>query len=117
MTLTFTSDLHRVKHESMNQQTKYIGQRSFSSKVTVCTHTWTDCPICTIKVAGKKYTKLSTVKLNLATTVSDSHSVNIIMLDGVGWGAGRATGLNGGSRCRFAYGPADATATHYLLLQ
>jgi len=21
------------------------------------------------------------------------------------------------SRCRFAYGPADATATHYLLLQ
>ena len=22
-----------------------------------------------------------------------------------------------GSRCRFAYGPADATATHYLLLQ
>jgi len=23
----------------------------------------------------------------------------------------------GVSRCRFAYGPADATATHYLLLQ
>jgi len=22
-----------------------------------------------------------------------------------------------GSRCRYAYGPADATATHYLLLQ
>jgi len=22
-----------------------------------------------------------------------------------------------GSRCRFAYGPADATATHYILLQ
>jgi len=22
-----------------------------------------------------------------------------------------------GSRCRFAYGPADATATHYLLLK
>jgi len=22
-----------------------------------------------------------------------------------------------GSRCRLAYGPADATATHYLLLQ
>jgi len=22
-----------------------------------------------------------------------------------------------GSRCRFAYGPADATITHYLLLQ
>ena len=26
-------------------------------------------------------------------------------------------GYLSGSRCRFAYGPADATATHYLLLQ
>jgi len=26
-------------------------------------------------------------------------------------------GMLAGSRCRFAYGPADATATHYLLLQ
>jgi len=25
--------------------------------------------------------------------------------------------LVSGSRCRFAYGPADAAATHYLLLQ
>jgi len=26
-------------------------------------------------------------------------------------------GYLSGVRCRFAYGPADATATHYLLLQ
>jgi len=26
-------------------------------------------------------------------------------------------GYMSGARCRFAYGPADATATHYLLLQ
>jgi len=27
------------------------------------------------------------------------------------------SGYVSGSRCRFAYGPADATATHYLLFQ
>jgi len=48
--------------------------------------------------------------------------------DAVGWAAGRASGLykklSGGvlawfclERCRLAYGPADATATHCLLLQ
>jgi len=26
-------------------------------------------------------------------------------------------GYLSGARCRFAYGPAEATATHYLLLQ
>jgi len=31
--------------------------------------------------------------------------------------AGFWHGYVSGSRCRFAYGPADATATHYLLLQ
>jgi len=30
------------------------------------------------------------------------------------WGAGV---IVSGVRCRFAYGPADTTATHYLLLQ
>jgi len=45
--------------------------------------------------------------------------------DAVGWAAGRASGLKkmsgevlacylSGVRCRFAYGPADATVTHYL---
>ena len=48
--------------------------------------------------------------------------------DTVGWAAGRASGLKNwvvgcwrgylsGAMCRFAYGPADATATHCLLLQ
>ena len=48
--------------------------------------------------------------------------------DAVGWAAGRAYGLlkqsgdmlawlSAGARCRLAYGPADATATHCLLLQ
>jgi len=48
--------------------------------------------------------------------------------DAVGWAAGRASackklsggcwhGYLSGVRCRFAYGPADATATHCLLLQ
>ena len=48
--------------------------------------------------------------------------------DAVGWAAGRASGLYvkktewwsgylSGSRCSLAYGPADATATHCLLLQ
>ena len=44
--------------------------------------------------------------------------------DAVGWAAGRASGLVAcwhgylsGARCRLAYGPADATATHCLLLQ
>ena len=52
-----------------------------------------------------------------------------IGFDAVGWAAGSASGLqknwvmgcwNGylsGARCRLAYGPADATATHCLLLQ
>ena len=31
------------------------------------------------------------------------------------WGAGVV--ILSGVRCRLAYGPADATATHYLLLQ
>jgi len=46
----------------------------------------------------------------------------------VGWAAGRASGLKkisgecwhgylSGARCRLAYGPADATATHCLLFQ
>jgi len=30
---------------------------------------------------------------------------------------GRFVWFLSGARCRFAYGPADATATHYLLLQ
>ena len=30
------------------------------------------------------------------------------------WDAGMVVS---GARCRFAYGPADATATHYLLVQ
>jgi len=33
------------------------------------------------------------------------------------WDAGVVNGYVSGSRCRFAYGPADATATHSLLLQ
>jgi len=32
-------------------------------------------------------------------------------------GAVLATGYLSGARCRLAYGPADATATHCLLLQ
>jgi len=41
----------------------------------------------------------------------------------VAWQEGHAAckrlsgGMLYGSMCRFAYGPADATATHYLLLQ
>ena len=34
MTLTFESDLDRVK---LNRDTKYVGQKSFSSKVSVRT--------------------------------------------------------------------------------
>jgi len=30
---------------------------------------------------------------------------------------GMVAWLLSGTRCRFAYGPADATATHYLFLQ
>jgi len=40
--------------------------------------------------------------------------------DAVGWVARRAPGLwktESVARCRFAYGPADASATHCLLLQ
>ena len=43
--------------------------------------------------------------------------------DAVGWAAGRASGRGllscylSGARCRLACGPADATATHCLLLQ
>ena len=33
------------------------------------------------------------------------------------WAVGCWHGYVSGSRCRFAYGPADAIATHYLLLQ
>jgi len=33
------------------------------------------------------------------------------------WVVGCWHGYVSGSRCWFAYGPADATATHYLLLQ
>jgi len=55
------------------------------------------------------------------------HHSCLMCFDAVGWMAGRASGLLklvgcrrgfvSGSRCRFAYGSADATATHYLLLQ
>ena len=52
------------------------------------------------------------------------YMLRIQCFDAVGWAAGRATGLLktewwdvSGSRCRFAYAPVDATATHYLLLQ
>jgi len=33
------------------------------------------------------------------------------------WVVGCWHGYVSGSRCRFTYGPADDTATHYLLLQ
>jgi len=33
------------------------------------------------------------------------------------WVVGCWHGYLSGARCRFAYGPADATATHHLLLQ
>jgi len=33
------------------------------------------------------------------------------------WGAGMVICLEQGADCRLAYGPADATATHCLLLQ
>ena len=33
------------------------------------------------------------------------------------WGAGMVICLERGARCRLAYGPTDATATHCLLLQ
>jgi len=33
------------------------------------------------------------------------------------WVVGCWRGYVSGSRCRFEYGPADVTATHYLLLQ
>jgi len=33
------------------------------------------------------------------------------------WVVGCWRGYLSGARCRFAYGPDDATATHYLLLQ
>ena len=57
------------------------------------------------------------------------HMVNPALLqcfEAVGWAAGRASGLQktewwgagwSGARCRLAYGPADATSTHCLLLQ
>ena len=47
-------------------------------------------------------------------------------IDTVGWAVGRASGLKKnewlgadlpGARCRLAHGPADAMATHCLLLQ
>jgi len=49
--------------------------------------------------------------------------VDLQCFDAVGWAAGSASGLEcwrgylTGARCRLAYGPADATATHCLLLQ
>jgi len=39
MTLTFNLDLESIE---MNQDTKYLGQRSFNSEVIIQTHTQTD---------------------------------------------------------------------------
>ena len=66
----------------------------------------------------------STLIFNLTGT-----AICLQYIDAVGWAAGRASGLLknwvvgcwrgylSGGRCRFAYGPTDATANHYLLLQ
>jgi len=59
MTLTFELDQDRV---NTNLRAKHLGQRSFSSKVTVWTHRhthtlWTDCSIWTSKVVGNQLAK------------------------------------------------------------
>ena len=63
---------------------------------------------------------------NLRFLLWKSFMINIwrLCLQCFGWAAGRASGVVGcwcgclsGARCRPAYGPADATATHCLLLQ
>ena len=58
-----------------------------------------------------------------------SHFCSRQCFDAVGWASGRTSNLKknwlvgcwhcylSGARCRFAYGPADATATHCFLLQ
>jgi len=57
MTLTFERNLDRVK---MNQHTKYLGHKSFSTKVIGLTHTrtltntWFNCSIWTTEVLGNK---------------------------------------------------------------
>jgi len=53
MTLTMEHNLDKVK---LNQLAKYLGQRSFSSKVTARTHTdthVTDCSTWTTKAVGE----------------------------------------------------------------
>ena len=83
---------------------------------------------------GNLYDSIAFVLKNLTTT--DTHEFIQLFgetrgracFDAVGWAAGRASGykkkLSGGMlawlsgmRCRLAYSPADATATHCLLLQ
>jgi len=50
MTMTSELDLNRVK---MNQHVKYLGQRSFRSKVIIRTHTHPiECSIRVTKVVG-----------------------------------------------------------------
>jgi len=63
-----------------------------------------------------------------ATAIIEFIIHQTLCFDAVGWAAGRASACKktewwgasdylSGARCRLAYGPADATATHCLLLQ
>jgi len=53
--------------------------------------------------------------LTLLVGRQEGHSVEFRPVKN--WVLGCWRGYPSGARCRFAYGPADATATHYLLLQ
>jgi len=78
-------------------------------------------------------TRLSTHTNKLTDNLLNMHFLcnkfcGLQCLDDVGWATGRASGLQklsggcwrgylSGAMCRLAYGPADAIATHCLLLQ
>ena len=90
---------------------------------------------CMCRVAPKSCTFFNTPYLLKCSRWSETDFTKMFLeflclqcFDAVGWAAGRASGLQknwvvgcwhgylSGARCRLAYGPADATATHCLLL-
>ena len=102
------------------------------SELPCCVWTWTVHPT--------QHVSMHTARGNTRQSYIARCSSNTVWLykclycclqcfDAVGWAAGRASGLQknwvvgcwcvylSGARCRLAYGPADATATHSVLLQ
>ena len=80
---------------------------------TRCRHSWSCCDRPLLSVINWKYFCSSLPSVLWRCWLGDRKGIRPVK----NWALGCWHGYWSGARCRVAYGPADATATHSLLLQ